>query len=513
MAARENQGYLIAVIILVLLTLVLALLTFLGWSKANEYAEGIDSSKAQLNGAQMLSQAHQIEAEILRALVGDLGESNAEVQTKIDSVNRLANNNSTSDAQKTAIQNVVVRIKEVKDAYDRDMQQFISRTEEDQAEDLTWTGVLRNLIAVTARKHNELSVKRQENEDEKGRLEREKKTLQGRLDVAEGALEKAKEGFAKKQKLDQDNISGLNEMLANVQRDIQAYEKATGAKITNLESINSELEAKVDDLVVKNVDLTKTKQELTRENFDIHDGEIVRVSRTSSSNLVYLNIGRKDGLRTNQTFAVYDRNVNNFEKGEQKAKIEVIDILGPKSSEALITEENPIDPITRLDRIVTPTWDPGNRNDIAISGVIDLDGDNNSDLLRFIRMIENNGGRVVAYHDEEGKIFGKIDSSTRYLVKGESPKLGPDPNNGEIYSAIRELEKQAKDNAIRVIDLRQMLNRIGRHLIRVYKNDPQIQDLPSAGSSSRDQGSSSRDQGSGTKDHGSGTKDQGSSTR
>ena len=499
MAARENQGYLIAVIILVLLTLVLALLTFLGWSKANEYAEGIASAKAELNGVQKLSEAHQIEAEILRALVGDLGESSAEVQTNIDSVNRLSNNSSISDAQKTAIQNVVVRIGEVKDAYDRDMQQFITTTEEDQAEDLTWTGVLRNLIAVTARKHNELSVKRQENEDTKNRLDREKNALAGRLAVSEKALAKANEDLDALKKLASENKARLQESLDKALADFQDYESSTDLKITKLETSNSELAAKNSELTEKNIELTKTKQELTRENFDTYDGEIVRVRRTSSSNLVYLNIGRKDGLRTNQTFAVYDRNVTNFEKGQEKAKIEVIRV-GPKTSDAIITEENPIDPITRFDRVVTPTWDPGNRNDIAIAGIVDLDGDGESDLQRFIRMIENNGGRVVAYHDEQGKIFGEINSSTRYMVKGESPKLGPEPNNGEVYNAIRELEKQAEDNAIRVIDVRQMLNRMGRHLTRVYKTDPQIQPLQSG-------------QGSGSKDQGSGTRDQGSSTR
>ena len=65
MAARENQGYLIAVIILVLLTLVLALVAFLGIAKATEYSEGLVKAKADLNVQNKVSEAHQIEAEIL----------------------------------------------------------------------------------------------------------------------------------------------------------------------------------------------------------------------------------------------------------------------------------------------------------------------------------------------------------------------------------------------------------------------------------------------------------------
>ena len=494
MAARENQGYLIAVIILVLLTLVLALLTFLGWSKANEYSEGIANAKADLAGAQKLSEAHQIEAEILRAYVGDLGESVAEVQTKIDSANRLSNSGSISDAQKTAIQNVVIRINEVKDAYARDMQQFIFRTEEDEAEDLTWTGVLRNLIAVTADKHNELSVQREENKEDRLTFESDKKKLEDQLAQSEKNLREANENLQTEKKDKQEIVASLTDQLGLAKKAIDKLQEIKDKEISMLRTENAEFADSNSKLKIANEDLTKTKQELTRENFDIHDGKIVRVARTTAGNLVFLNIGSWDGLRTNQTFAVYDRNVNNFEKGQHKAKIEVIRITGPKSADARITEENPIDPITRDDLVVTPTWDPGHRNEIAIAGIIDLDGDGVSDRLRFIRMIENNGGKVVAQHDESGKITGEINSSTRYLVMGDPPKPGPGEDNSAIYNAIRELEGQATDNTVRVIEVRQMLNRMGRHLTRVYRTDPKIQDQPLGIDSSgeRAQGSGNR---------------------
>ena len=66
MAARENQGFLIAVIILVLLTLVLALATFLGISKANEYAATKEAAEKSLAVQKTLGEAHKIEAQVLR---------------------------------------------------------------------------------------------------------------------------------------------------------------------------------------------------------------------------------------------------------------------------------------------------------------------------------------------------------------------------------------------------------------------------------------------------------------
>ncbi len=490
MAARENQGYLIAVIILVLLTLVLALVSFFGWSKASEYAEGKSSAESSLKVEQKVREAHQIEAEVLRALVGDLGESYAEVPTKLASVNRLANDGSLSDAQKTALQNVVTRINEVKAAYDKDMQQFISKTEEDQTEDLTWSGVLRNLIAVTARKHNELSIRRQQNADEKAQLESEKNAVQERLNVSEQELVKTQTELDNELKRNKAKEEELLNQLTKAKSDIDGLNTRMGSQIAMLEKQNGTLSSDNDRLKTENAELQRIKQELTAENFDIADGKIVGVAR---NNVVYLNIGSRDGLRTNQTFAVFDKNVNNFEKGEQKAKIEVIRITGTKSADARVTDEDPTNPITRDDLIVTPTWDPGFRVPIAIAGIIDLDGDGVSDRLQFVRMIENNGGKVVAQHDESGKIIGKLDASTRYLVMGDTPKPGPQGDNTDIYGAIRDMEKSADDKSVQIIDLRRMLNRMGRHLTPVYRNNPGIESAGTNGRSSvTSQGSSTR---------------------
>ena len=79
-------------------------------------------------------------------------------------------------------------------------------------------------------------------------------------------------------------------------------------------------------------------------------------------------------------------------------------------------------------------------------------------------MIEKNGGTVVAQNDEEGKVIGKIDSSTRYLVKG-SPGDGLEAN---FNNAMRELEKQAEDNSVQVVDLRKMMNWMGLHNKAVF---------------------------------------------
>jgi len=461
MAAREHQGYLIAVIILVLLALVLALLTFLGMSKANEYYEGMTKAQEDLNVEKLVGEAHQTEAEILRAYVGGQDEILAEVPTKSQSIARLANSNSLTDTQKSAIQSVVDRVTETKKAYERDMQQFIARTEDDQAEELTWSGVLRNLIAVTSVKHNELDVAREQNvrdrDDFRTKLDAHNKAL----DESQKLLASANEELTSVRKLNQEKEDSLLAELEKAQVEIRQAGQGNENQQAILRKKNGDLRTLNDKLIEDNSKLSTRISTLTVENFDLHDGTIVRVAR--GSNMVFLDIGSSDGLRTNQTFAVYDNDINNFEKNREKAKIEVTRVTGPHTAVARITEESTVHPPTRGDYIVTPTWDPGFNVPIALAGVFDLDLDGHSDRLQFVRMIENNGGRVVAQHDEDGNILGEIDASTRYLVMGAAPDPGKAGTNGNVYSAIRSLENQAKLNNLQIIDMRKMLNWMGRH--------------------------------------------------
>ena len=197
-----------------------------------------------------------------------------------------------------------------------------------------------------------------------------------------------------------------------------------------------------------------------QENFDLHDGRVVRVAHRIDR--VYLDLGTADGLRPNLSFAVYPQTATDFQRDEFKAMIEVTRITGEHQSEARITLEDPTNPILPKDFVLTATWDPGYSVPIALIGLFDLDGDGSSDRLRLVQMIENNGGRVAAMIDEQGKVIGKIDATTRYAVMGQSPDPAAE-FSGALYTAINELTDQAKKNTVQQIDQRKLLNWMGRH--------------------------------------------------
>ena len=173
--------------------------------------------------------------------------------------------------------------------------------------------------------------------------------------------------------------------------------------------------------------------------------------------------------------------------------------MGGRQAEARVTDENPNNPILTGDYVLTATWDPGFRVPIALAGRFDLDGDGFDDTDKLVQMIRRNGGNVVARHDAEGQLSGKIDSNTRYLVLGESTDLDVNASP-EISKARAELEDQADRNTVQVIGLNKLLNRMGvRGKPRIETLDGRIQDgfvrRPTDGSDTRNSegsGSSTR---------------------
>lgn len=460
MAARENQGYLIAVIILVLLTLVLALSTFLGVSKMNENEAKLIEAEKQLKAQKVTSEANKIEAQVLRAYVGELGPSLAEVDSMFDSLDSLTLNNQLTEAQNATIGDVLTNLKEVRSEYDKDMKLFIASDGGDQAQEQTWRNLVRNLNAVLSKSHNKEMVLRgtmdriqTQSDTDVAKMTEKVTELQGSLKTAQDTMAKDRTDYKAKEQALQTSLDSAKSQNESVNRQFQNYAQTATAEQKTLKNDIAGLEKEKGTLKVK---LDRYEQ----ENFDLHDGRIVRVAHRIDR--VYLDLGTADGLRPNLSFAVYPQTATDFQRDEFKAMIEVTRITGEHQSEARITLEDPTNPILPKDFVLTATWDPGYSVPIALIGLFDLDGDGSSDRLRLVQMIENNGGRVAAMIDEQGKVIGKIDATTRYAVMGQSPDPAAE-FSGALYTAINELTDQAKKNTVQQIDQRKLLNWMGRH--------------------------------------------------
>lgn len=459
MAARENQSYLIAVIVLILLLLVATLVAFLGWNsyfdmrdaKVNaEKKGGIDAARAE---------AYDYLYKVQAAYIGKLGQSTAEVETMLNAVRLIPNKVDSSG--KEQVNQIVKLAEDLKTQYDADMKLMIATGTAEQQQEMTWRGLVENYAAALGKIHDNNNIMEEEvrriTQETKAALEKkeeEVKATKQELETVKTELDSKSQEFAA-------NESRLNSENEKLKGDIKTVADRLDRKTKESDKEKSDLTLAANEAIKQRDNAQAQLDRIYKESFDIADGRIVRVSPELGS--VVLNIGSEDGLRPNQTFSIYDQMAKDFDVKKSKASIEVTAVTGPHQSEARITKENSLDPILTNDQILSPSWDPGYRVPIAVAGVFDLDYDGSDDRDRLIQDIERNGGRVVAFHDKDGKVFGQIDSATRYFVLGDSPAADGPESKPEIGKAISELSKQARANSVQEIDIRKLLNWMGRH--------------------------------------------------
>ena len=116
---------------------------------------------------------------------------------------------------------------------------------------------------------------------------------------------------------------------------------------------------------------------------------------------------------------MYDVDENNIARSERKGSIEITRILGGHLAEARILDDELTNPIIPGDVIYSPVFQPGTAVRFALTGIMDIDGDGQSDHDLIRNLIRINGGVIDAEVDADGKRKGKISINTRYLIVGE----------------------------------------------------------------------------------------------
>ena len=492
MAARENQGYLIAVIILVLLSLVLALVAFLGVQKAYEQADVARASEAKLLRSSEIAKAESLKGEAYKAIIGGLGPAASELGRTINDLQQITTNQSLSADDKGLIDAIISEVRTAQEVYKNETQGNLTDAQDGDATLATLRSRITDLTSLVDRMRKDYTVQvRQTDEaarDAKEKIAQAQETLASTIKEMESLQQKLieeKEASLVKENTLKEQVEESKKAISDVTRKSEEAAQIAAASIREAKNMVALLE-------VDNANLKATVNKLTTEVFDHPDGEVIRVA--SSARTVFIDLGRADGLTSNRTFSIYDQSVTNFETATSKGSIEVVKV-GPFRSEARIVGESPVDPILRGDYILTPTWDPGFSLKIALAGRFDLDGDRYDDTEKLIRLIERNGGEVVARHDDKGNVTGKVTPEVRYLVKGNKALIGgedDDPNAGKILDALREMEADAEKSTVQTIDLQKLLNRLG------VSAQPKVQqlDFPPGGFVPRQpgalQGSSSR---------------------
>ena len=469
MAARENQGYLIAVIVLVLVSLVLALTTFLGVSKMNEYGDNKAATDQKLLVEETVSKANEMRGSILEAMIGgDAAPTMTEMEGLKGNLKQLASKPGL-DSGKARVQSVIDSVDVALAAFEKDMRANGSTGPQEQ--DGTYKQLVKNLTTVLSKKHNEMNVLQQRAKLAKQDADTAIKNKEAEVQSMTGKIAQLEKDLGDERETNAKNVMALTTSLETGKQEIIQV----NSDFSNFKTVANDTEERLTkekgDALVSNADLKDQLNEIKREVFDAPDGRVVKVA--SALNSVFIDLGRLDGLEPNRAFVIYDQSVTNFEKDRHKATIEVIRVL-ESQAEARITGEDPTNPILSGDHVLTAVWDPGHTVRMALAGKFDMDKDGYDDTDKLEQLIKRNGGIVVARHNQDGEIEGKIDSSVRYLVLGEAPNLGIDANPA-VVRAMEKMEAMADENTVQTIDLRKLLIKMGvRNKAKIEKLDSRI---------------------------------------
>jgi len=452
MASRESQGLQIALILFVMITVVLAVTSFVFYRQADEAKKTAKAATEAQKTAKTAMDNMGFWNDYLKHILGASPLAEAEFNVLLPSVE--------GDPEMAAIHA----------KYTQDM---VTYGEGLLPEQRTYSNLPQNVLMAVQKLNSantDLSL-------HNARLGEEKKqvtdTEKQRADEATKNMQKAKDELAQMTQQFNEDRTALE---TKQQEQFVKFQRDTAQQ-------TQELKKRDDTIVARDTEVKKLQQtvgnqtnrikELLDEPFEVPDGRIVVVNQATGT--VWVNLGLADGLRRQTMFSVYDHEALNVAPGpgqaarqvegeepmrkidERKGKIEVTRVLDQHLAEARILEDWPDDPIMPNDQVFSPAWKPGRKTGFALAGFMDIDGDGVSDRDRIRTIIAMNGGRIDAEVHDDGTVEGELTPTTRYLVRGEAP----DGSNDTLLSAYSALNGQADDLGVEKKDFLTVLDMMG----------------------------------------------------
>jgi hypothetical protein len=443
MAARESQGFQIALIVFVMLTVLLSLTTFVFFR--NYQSEQQKSKDAQAAASTANQKASDLQAERDQYLT-NIGVPAAE--------------------KKEAIQEI----------WTKDMNAAAPLLGANLPDDQkTYRKVLDMLQAVIRKNNADLQKQASDLREAKALYETKTTTYESELKRLAAENEAKINDYMQARATITDQNQQLNESNKHMADDMAKNEKTAMSDKAQLQGQIAKLEESIKkmqtQLRLKSDDLNKLSGK-----FDVNahpNGKIVWVN--ALENLAYINLGSDDRLRKRVTFSVFDPSTTDVSalkpktdtssssdsdkavsEAQSKGSIEVINITGPHMSVCRILNDTNAKPILPEDVIFTPLWRAGQQEHFALMGAMDVDGDGINNRAKIHDLIRQSGGIIDAEVDEKGNLQGAVTYETRYLVKGKG-----DAHEGSSRTGADKLLSDATKLGVDTIDLAKFLDMMG----------------------------------------------------
>lgn len=420
MAARENQGLQIALIIFVVLTIALAVSTFMFFSKFDEERNKIAQYEKEAKDATAQASEALTEGKELKRILGAAaGDSLKMIQ----------------EAQKKDFTELNPGMAEDKQNYRALAMQLDKTLKDAQA----------NLIAA------------QEREKKLGdKIKVDETTKVGEIKEYKTSVDTAATDYGEERGKLTADVKAAAEAKNEAQQKFDNQKKS-------FDDTNIKLKSEIQDLQSQIVKLTQVIDKLTEDRLkeeqelEVADGQVRWVNQ--GQQLVWLDKGSADGLRQQVSFKVIDRDEPNPATAPTKATIEVIRVTDGHSSEARIVTDDPANPIMPGDVLFSTAWQPGRIEHFAIAGFMDVNSDGVSDRELVKQLVTVNRGVIDAEVTDDGKMVGNMDVGTKYLIMGDRPT---DKNlTPEMQKSYTRAIEQARKLGIKQMSVAKFLDYIG----------------------------------------------------
>lgn len=419
MAARENQGLQIALIMFVILTITVSVTTFYFFRKFEEAELKEKAAKDKASEALKNQTVAQEEAQELKKILG------AE----------------TRDSLKT-----------VQDNYQEDMKTYGANFKD---ADKHYRYLVKYLHSELAAADSRFVDAKQREEELKAKMAAVEKDKVAENEKYKDSFEKSVSDSSSERDKFNKSLAGQKEGADKVAQQLDAQRRDYEDKIKKVSDENTTLAGVIQ----------RQEKQIKQLTGMIHDKEIFADLPRGKINwvnqrdrMVWINLGTADGLRRQITFKVLAADETNLTDGKSKGSVEVTRLLDRHLAEARIVDDDLSDPLMAGDQLFSKIWAPGRVEHFALAGFMDINGDHESDRKLIRSLILNSGGVIDAEVGDDGKKIGEVSLNTRYLILGQRPT---DKNVGEFLKSYTEITAEAKNLGVETISIEKFLDNIG----------------------------------------------------
>jgi cytoskeletal protein RodZ len=502
MAANNSnavQPFIIALIVFVMLTFVLAVTTYLFFKKAHEAEAKTEAAQVERNTEREVKLAYRdSRAELVKSVLG-FPEDDPEVLKSKDAVEKL--NEQIKAKKQDAID----------DVYGKYLAQ--EKLQPTYADAVTWLsssidkhyGQMKDLQAEKDRFAAEKKQLAERHVDELKKKEDSNTAAKAALDKLTSEQKDYESATAVRVKKLDDEMRAANDRakkLEDLGLEIESLATATykgsdgvdvpvlsgnrktefaardakgrvellkqelavqGRMVRRLNQIIAQL--RVADPSLQSTVLAATPKD---DRIDGFDGRILSVNELDRTVLVAC--GRTTGLRTGLQFYVYNPTDPQPQLGSKKAVVEVVAIESDSLVRCRVRQDSVRAPIIPGDVVATSLWAPGTPLELVVVGLVQLGGEPDADLGRLRQLIERIGGTVS----------DTVSPSTTMVVDAGVPQVKGIDAEGQVASRKQWTAKQkqrraeqmdlAKQQGIKVIAIEPFLDMLGLQMDSVRAN-------------------------------------------